>query len=180
MVTPLGKLKTLRTFFFILTKETFMWIHYRKVVCGSLDPTLFIKWRWIFQLFIRATWVYGGRGGMFFFNHVCVPPWWLGVFMVVVVGVSPCRLVPWAPGLEPLSPPGPRRPRSHPWSLVAWAKWRLLLLLLLWLMLTSYPEVGSGDLRRNIFENVIYTVLFGSNSTWKACILRILCHLTYG
>jgi hypothetical protein len=57
-----------------------------------------------------------------------------------------------------LSPGAPWAQSLAPCSLVV-AILRLLLLL------TSYPEAGSGDLRRNIFENLFSAVHFGSNLT---------------
>jgi hypothetical protein len=96
-----------------------------------------------------------GHGGQNF-NHVSA------VEMGIGGGdVPPCRLVRSTQGqglspgalLGPGAPPGPPSPREIWYRGVKMAavvvaaaspRWRLLLLL------TSYPEAGSGDLRRNV------------------------------
>jgi hypothetical protein len=69
----------------------------------------------------------------------------------------------WAPlgqGLSPCTPRAtPRAAVKLGRSKMATARWRLLLL-------TSYPEAGSGDLRRkSYFENAISAVHIGIGDT---------------
>jgi hypothetical protein len=100
-------------------------------------------------------------GGMEGKTLIWFPPWRL-----VVVGVPPCRLVEVL-GLSPGAPLGPREVwyRGFKMAVVVVAaaaspRWRLLQLL------TSYPEAGSGDLRRNvIYKNFISAVPVGINLT---------------
>jgi hypothetical protein len=91
---------------------------------------------------LEATWVWGGHGSKeLFFNHVCAT--------------------------VPSGLPGPRS--VPPWRLVVARWWLLLLWVKPYWLLTSYPEAGSRDLRRNMFSSV----LFGSNLTWKDCIFYV-------
>jgi hypothetical protein len=73
-----------------------------------------------------------------------------GVCATLVIGAGP---EPW----RPLFLGAPRAPHCpHEFLSI----WRLLLLLLLRLvLLTSYPEAGSRDLRRNIFKKFDFPVL---------------------
>jgi hypothetical protein len=71
-------------------------------------------------------------------------------------------------GLEPGAPQGSLDPVPSGSVVARWLRLLLLLRCPRWrlLVLTSYPEAGSGDLRRNIFfENLFFAVLSGSNLT---------------